>query len=145
MSHARTTIKNQIVAAVTGLTTTGSRVFGPERRRFSDEELPCLRVFTESEEVDEEVEDKFAGVQRRECVVVLEARVKDSGDIDTVIDNIDAETETAIYAASLSTHSIDYLGIEKDFEPGLDQPQCLAKMRYKAKYLTKAGTPGSLI
>lgn len=93
MPHARETIRDAVITAVTGLATTGASVSGSRVYAFGA--LPFLNVTTLNDEV---VEVTTEGDVTRDLTVVVEARVKLAADVDDQIDDISAEIEAAIHA-----------------------------------------------
>lgn len=71
MSHVRTQIRNQIVAYVTGLATTGSNVFtGLSERIVVDKgRLPCLLVYF-GEDTEASEHDSMGNLDRQLRVVI---------------------------------------------------------------------------
>ena len=55
MSHARQQIRDAVVAAVTGLATTGASVHKTRMFKFEDDDLPALGVYTLSEDIEREI------------------------------------------------------------------------------------------
>ena len=51
MAHVRTSIRTAIASRLTGLTTTGSRVYPSRIQPLADANLPCLRVYLDEEEI----------------------------------------------------------------------------------------------
>lgn len=144
MSHARTTIRNAFVAAVTGLTTTGSNVT-TKKKTWSDDELPSLTVRTSSESVDEE-KGKVARIQHRDLDIVIEGRCKNTGDVDALLDTISSEVETAIFGASFSgIFALDLIETIKDEELDLEQPTGLVTITFRIQYLTEEGSPNTAL
>jgi hypothetical protein len=145
MSHVRQQIREAVVAALTGLATTGSRVHASRLRPQGDAGLPCLLVTTESEEV---VETSILGLQRRELVVQVRGYAKATGALDDTLDTIAAEVETALGAdvtlGGLAKGSLLLAGIDIDFDDALDKPVGVVVLQFKAGYYTVAGAPGVL-
>ena len=54
MAHVRTSIRSAIVSRLTGLTTSGARVYPSRIHPLADANLPCLRVYLDEEEIDSE-------------------------------------------------------------------------------------------
>ena len=54
MAHVRTSIRSAVASRLTGLTTSGSRVYPSRIHPLSDANLPCLRVYLDEEEIDTE-------------------------------------------------------------------------------------------
>ena len=142
MSHARKTIRDGIVAAVTGLVTTGTRVYPSRVFPFSDENLPGLLVYAGAEEIDEE-EGKIAKIQFRYQEIVVEGYDKLIAGLDDKLDDIASEVETAVFAAGFDT--IDLISTDSDIEDGLEQPVGKVTITFMVRYLTDEGAPGTVI
>ena len=65
MAHVRQSIRDNIVTAVTGLSTTGSNVFRSRVYPLGTNKLPALYVYSNAETVEynrlDRVRDKFNG------------------------------------------------------------------------------------
>lgn len=93
MAHPRAQLRAAAVAALTGLATTGSRVFVDREYTMQPAELPCLHVST-SEATD--TSGPFAdGVQR---TVNLQVRLlaKTTGAMSDLLDTMASEVEAAL-------------------------------------------------
>lgn len=136
MSHVRTQIRQQIAALVTGLATTGSRVFQSRMRPQDEASLPCLLVTTNDESIDPAVGEALV----RTLSLTVRGVAK-GGVIDETLDQIALEVETALadqYRASLER-------IEIDFEDDLDKPVGSVSLTYRYQYFTAAGNPAVMI
>jgi len=95
MAHVRQTIRERIVTDITGLTTTGSRVFDTRIYPLTSAELPALIVYARDEDI--EYEDlKPNRLQRRDLSVVIEAHAKATANLEDTFDTIAKEVEEAI-------------------------------------------------
>lgn len=95
MAHVRQTIRERIVTVITGLTTTGSRVFDTRIYPLTSAELPALIVYARDEDI--EYEDlKPNRLQRRDLSVVIEAHAKATANLEDTFDTIAKEVEEAI-------------------------------------------------
>lgn len=143
MSHARQQIREQLVSTLTGLTTTGARIFA--NRVHDHAALPSLNVMTNSESVEDEVGLK----QFRSLNIVIEARAKASADMDDQIDDICAEVSAALFAAgstlSGKCHDLTYEGVDIQLSGEGDQPIGLAAIRYIAVYRVNSADVTTLI
>jgi hypothetical protein len=96
MKHARQRIREAIAAALTGLATTGARVYvGRDLPLDADTELPALCIYTRQDTPDYEL-----ATMTREVYRALEVTVNGyaKSTTDDELDKIAAEVETAIYA-----------------------------------------------
>ena len=95
MSHARTQIRQAVVALLTGNTEAGNRVFSSRVHPLDDAKLPALLVFTPSDDVEKPSMQR-PRTQHRNLQLVIEGYVKARGDIDAEADALAQEVETII-------------------------------------------------
>ena len=97
MAHGDTQIHAALVTALTGLTTTGSRVFDDETTPIPDTSLPALRVLDDGVGRIEYATQKAPRTLLRTQGYTVRALVKAAnakGSINTIL----AEIEAAVYA-----------------------------------------------
>lgn len=136
MSHARQQIREACAALVTGLATTGSRVF--QSRMAPQDSLPCLLVTTNDEDI---AEGAFDAQYERNLSVSVVGLAKAGATLDDTLDQIALEVETAMVANRRFILS----GIEVDFDEGLEKPAGRIVLTYRARYFTDAGAPGIIL
>jgi len=147
MSHARTQIRAALVTRLTGLATTGSRVFGHRYHDFADSELPGLRVFAE----DETVLDPFAMHRSaRQVTLAVECCAKQLATVEDVLDQIALEVETAVASeqtlGNLVRGGCKYAGIgEFRVEDGSEKPVGVWPMRFVVDYDVNPAAPQTLL
>jgi len=137
MSHARQQIREAVATAVTGLTTTGSAVY--ETRVYAFDVVPCLAVYTPSEEVWEtdQAMGSDSNKQTRALSVVVEARTKKATLFDDQLDTICAEVEAAVMGdGSLAAlvKAVDYVGVDIEYDSESEQPTAAAAIRWRVLY-----------
>ena len=94
MAHLRQSIRERIATDVTGLTTCGANVFQSRVYPIEDSKLPCLLVYTTSE--DSEIESMASPrPMLRTLTVVIQAVVSAINPDDT-LDLISKEIEVAL-------------------------------------------------
>tara|TARA_Y100000401_G_C8319313_1_gene224330 strand:+ start:1241 stop:1687 length:447 start_codon:yes stop_codon:yes gene_type:complete len=93
--HVREQIRSRIVTNVTGLSTTGSRVFESRIYPLESSELPGLLVYTISEE-SEPIRIGPNRLLERVLNVVVQAYCESNSDFDGTIDEICKEVETSL-------------------------------------------------
>jgi hypothetical protein len=143
MSHARQAIREAVATAVTGLASTGARVF--QSRMRAQEDLPCLQVATNGEEISREDLD---ALEERDLEVEIIGVAKAAGDVDDDLDDIAAEVETAIGANNTLGGRVKRMhltGIRIEFDDELEQPVGLIRLTYRCTYFTNAGVPGTTL
>jgi hypothetical protein len=145
--HVRKSIRDAVVTALTGLTTTGSRVFPGRIYPLQEAELPGLTVYTD----DEPVRVGGAGPSghlERDLQVVVEASFKDTASLDDLGDTILEEVETALGAPGLDlggAKRIRLSGIEFDRDREGDKPAARMRMTLTAPYITAPGAPATAL
>jgi len=139
MSHVHQQIRDAVKTALTGLATTGARVYANRVYPLSDADLPGIRLFVLSEQVDQDLSE----YAQRELILSIEACAKASTTLDDTLDQIGAEIETAL-AGVLTVGGkalrCTYAGMETDFEP-LDTPVGLKRHHYRVIFYTAASAP----
>jgi len=133
MAHARKQIRDQLITTLTGLTTTGSNVFNS--RVYNHDVLPCISVYTLSEELGEESSNR----QFRLLNVMVEVRAKAADSLEDTLDLIGAEVEDAIFVNGDTTlngkcKDFDYEGLDIELSGEAEQPFGLMTMRFSALY-----------
>ena len=96
-NHLRRQIREAAVTAVTGLATTGARVFKNRVYPLQDSELPALVIATNDEAISSETAPRPRS-QQRELALVIEAVAKANDDLDDTLDQIAKEVEIALAA-----------------------------------------------
>ena len=142
MAHVRKSIRDNIVTAVTSLSTTGARVY---RSRIYPLEtatnLPGLCVYTLREASEVDTVGGSAHGMAREVDIVIEAYVRGTANYDNTLDTICVEVEEAV-AADLTRggNAKDTLLESTEFELSGegDQPVAMARLTFRCLYRTAA-------
>ena len=146
MSHVRRQIREAAATVLTGLTTTGERVFQSRMRPLTDSDLPCLLINTDDEVIDTQGFDATP-LQERELTLSIRAVAKQTATLDDVLDTILAEVETALAGQTLGDRAkgllLEKINIEMNDE--LEKPVGIASDIYRVTYYTTAGTPGTAL
>ena len=151
MTHIRTGIRDAAATAVTGLTTTGARVYKSRTLPLTAVELPALCVYARAESYDYG-EAAFSG-GRAYPVRAVELHVQgfvkdtDSSAIETTLDVIAKEVETAIYAAFPLGSSFGMTLGSQNTEVNADGDESLGviDMVFQVAYRTVEGLPETAI
>lgn len=101
MSHKRTAIRAALAAALTGLATTGPRVFTSRLRPLMAADLPAILVSTLGEDVSVQQTSTGLPIQRT-LRIALDIVVKAATDYETTADTILGEIEIALFATHQS-------------------------------------------
>lgn len=147
MPHARSQIRDAVVTAVTGLTTTGSNVFAS--RVYPHATLPSLAVYTVAESVQDE-EGTLGTKQHRALEVIVEARAKAAAaaTLDDTLDTIAAEVEAALVAdrtlGGLAKWT-EYQEAEIELDAEAEQPVGLARLTFAVIYRVDGTDPTAII
>ena len=145
MSHARTSIRDAFVSALTGLTTTKSRVYKSRVYPLDNDNLPGLTVFVSTEEIDEE-EGKIARIQHRYCEIVVKGYDKLTAGLDDQLDTIAEEVETAIFNTTIpGSYGLDLINSESDIKTGAEKPVGEITLTFRVQYLTEEGAPNTAL
>lgn len=147
MTHARDQIRDAVLAAVTGLTTTKKNAFASRVHPVNDTELPCVLVFTR-EETSEPITMAQPRTMQSTLTVMVEGYVKLTTGYDDKLDKISVEVTKAIYNSTslravvrdifLSNTAITLVG-------DVEKPVAVVSMSFQAEYQTKENDPETLV
>lgn len=145
-NHVRQQIREAAAAALTGLSTTGARVYQSRVHVLGDADLPCIVITTN----DETVERGSIGVQallRRMLSLQVTAKAKATANLDDTLDTIVKEVETALNASvsantlgGLAKH-VDLSSVVIDMDGEGEKPVGQAVMNFNVYYMTAANAP----
>jgi len=138
MAHVRKQIRDAIVTALTGLTTTGSNVFRSRIYPLESSKLPGLCIFTRSEAVEFDTLTISRSINRV-LDVSVEAYVSATTDYDNTLDTIAVEVEEALAAdVTLGGLSKDMqtTAFEVDFSGDGEQPVAVGRFTVTVQYRT---------
>lgn len=138
--HVRQQLRDQIAAILTGLTTTGSKVFKSRAYPIQEIDLPCLLVKTENERVDYLTINPPAQ-QERNITITVEAVARANSNLDDMLDKICKEVEIAIENAVTISKDIQLAGTNIDTSVVGSQPVGMATMIYRMKVYTLSNAP----
>ena len=129
MSHKRTSIRNAVVAALTGLTTTGSRVYASRLRPLAATDLPAILVSTGAEDLPDEAWLYGNAGIKRTLAMRLDVMVKAASGYEDTADTILAEIEAVLFATPTHNrlgglvHSVSLASIEDpEMDDSTDKP-----------------------
>lgn len=147
MAHARKTIRDRIITDLTGLATTGSRIYRSRVYPLAEEKLPGLCVYTMSEQIDYATIGT-SRLQQRVLSVVIEIYVKGTSNYDDDLDQISLEIEDALFADLTLNGNAKDLQInrfEAYFAGEGDQPLAFARMSVDVVYHTSENDPETTV
>lgn len=144
-THVRRQLREAAATAVTGLTTTGSRVFQSRMRPQADAGLPCLLVATNDEAVSP---GSVGAMQERELTLTVTGVAKASADVDDTLDAMALEVETALAAAHTLgglAAGMELRGLKVEFDDETDKPVGQISLDYRLTYFVSSGSPGFIV
>jgi len=96
--HARQQVREAAVADLTGLPTTGAKVFTGRVSPLLESEMPGMYVMLRDERAD--LEGQALGMLARTGNLIIEAWAQGGDGLEDTLDRIGMEVETAIYGAT---------------------------------------------
>jgi hypothetical protein len=135
MTHRRKTIRDAFVAAVTGLTATGTRVFPSRVYPLAEDQLPALRITTPGDSGDGDTIGVSVMPALRRVRIVCEAVAKANTGADDAVDSISEQVEAALTANALLSGAVlklAYVGFEQDTSGEGDQQVVVGRMTFEA-------------
>ena len=141
--HRRQAAREAIGTALTGLTTTSSRVFQSRVYPLETTDLPGLLVYTGGETITVSTIHGPAVLERTLAVRVVGV-AKAIADLDDTLDLIVKEIEIAIAGMSVTgiASSITLTGIdEPELSGSSDRPTGQVTMNFDVSYYTTASAP----
>ena len=146
MSHPRTQLRQAAVAALTGLPTTGPRVFVDREYSLQPAELPCLHVST-AETTDSP--DVFADSLQRSVDLRVRLVAKTTAGMSDLLDQMALEVEGALLGGLVVGGQRLFPESLTAAEPNLavngDQPVGEVLMSLNFLVFSPAQAPGSLL
>lgn len=139
MSHIRKQIRDAVVTALTGLTTTSTRVYKSRIYPLESGKLPGLCIYTKAEEISNETINP-PRTQMRTLQVMVESYVMANSNIDDSLDTISLEVEEAIYShQTLSglAKGIDIVSYEADYSGEGEKVVGVGRLTLNVFYTTK--------
>ncbi len=147
MPHVRQSIRENIETTLTGLTTTGSRVFASRVYPIAADNLPGLAIYT-SDENSEYATVGLPRTQIRTLSVTVEAYVRGNSNYDDSLDTICSEIEVALYTdLTRGGYAKDtkVTAMDAEFSGEGDQPVARATLRIQVEYVTKENDPTTAV
>lgn len=141
--HLRQQIRDAAVTALTGLTTTGSNVFATRFYPQETSNLPCLLVYTLSEESAPE-STGATGTMARSLLLAIDGVARAVASLDETLDDIAKEVEVALMAdVTLGGLAKDAFieATEIEVDAIGDKPVGVIKMEFNVMYLAVKNAP----
>lgn len=138
MAHVRKQIRDNVVTALTGLTTTGSNVFRSRVYPIETSKLPGLAIYTDSEDIEAQTVNP-PRTQFRTLTVTVDCYVKGVSNFDNDLDTISEEVEEAL-AADITRGGLAkdtrVSSFQADFSGEGEQPIATGKISIEVDYVT---------
>lgn len=143
-AHLRTQIRDAVAAALTGLPTTGARVYPSRVYPVQTADLPCLLVYARRDDVQLETIHAPKYLQRTVELEVV-ALAKAASDLDDVLDQMCKEVEAALAmpVAALAGIAQDINPVSTEFElvGAAEKPTGSASMIFTVGYFNLENAP----
>ena len=140
-NHIRQQLREAVATAVTGLTTTGSRVFQSRAYPLQISDVPCLVVTTDGDSIEQEtVHHPY--MQARQVQLRIEGYAIGTTNLDDTLDWICKEVEIAVDNATLSmVDDIGFAGTQLDTSVVGQQPVGKLTLIYRITVRTMSNSP----
>jgi hypothetical protein len=147
VAHVRKTIREYFGTQLTGLATTGNKVFESRVYPMQSPKLPAILIYTTNES-SEESAFSAKRVQDRELDVLVEGFVRAVTNFDDTLDQIALEVETAILddttLGGLAINT-ELVSTEAEYSGDSEQPVGTIRLTFRVHYRTETGVPSTAI
>ena len=146
MPHGRAQIRDQVRLQLTGLATTGARVFAGRVEPLAVSECPGLNVRVSEETAREDLMTLFESGGPREVQIVVEGYAAAGG--EDALDQIALEVETALEADPTIGGLVDqltYQGALLRRVPEGEYDHAAVTLTYAAVYVVSRTNPGAFV
>ena len=141
--HIRQQIRERVATTLTGLTTTGSRVYQSRVYPMAETNMPGILIYSTSEDSEIDVMGS-TGTLNRLLNLTVEGYVKSTTEFDDKIDDICKEIETAM-AGDQTVNGMaknSFLaGTEINYSGEGEQPIGVVTLNYVVQYRTATNAP----
>lgn len=144
-NHLHKQIRDAVVTALTGLTTTTTHAYANRLQPMADGNLPGLRIYLDSEDA-EGLTIHSPQMQQRTLALTVECCSKKASALDDELDQISKEVEVALVAGiSVGGQTLPafYAGMQFDDELA-DKPVGIKRLRFSIPYTAAANAPDVL-
>lgn len=143
--HLHKQIRAALETRLTGLTTSGARVYANRVKVMAAANLPGLRIALDSEEA-EPINVHQPQQQERRLSVVVECCAKGDDTLDDTLDLMSKEAEVALASGiTVATQTLYpvYRGMEMDLEQA-EKVTGIKRLRYSVDYTALSSAPDQL-
>lgn len=140
-NHIRQQLRDAVATAVTGLPTTGARVFQSRAYPLQISDVPCLVVTTDGDSIEQETVHR-PYMQARQIQLRIEGYAVGVYDLDDILDGICKEVEIAVDNATLAmVDDIGFAGTQLDTSVVGQQPVGKITLIYRVTVRTMSNSP----
>lgn len=140
-NHIRQQLRDALATAVTGLPTTGARVFQSRVYPLQITDVPCLVVTTDGDSIEQETIHR-PYMQARQIQLRIEGYAVGVYDLDDILDGICKEVEIAVDNATLAmVDDIGFAGTQLDTSVVGQQPVGKITLIYRVTVRTMSNSP----
>jgi len=143
MPHIATVIRDNVVALVTGLPSTGASVFAGRVHALERSDLPCVAVDVGAESA-EYVTQGYPRSISATLAIEVTAIVSLAGDFDAALNQIQAEVQAAMAAdptlTNIATNTV-YDGRERITDGQGEKPVAALVLQYSVSYRYSENNP----
>jgi hypothetical protein len=144
-NHLHKQIRDGVKTALTGLTSSGARVYANRLQPMADANLPGLRIYADNEQA-EPLTMHSPHTQERTLAIVVECCAKAASALDDALDQMSKEVETALAAGiTISSRNVAfiYTGMQFDDEQA-DKPVGVKRLTFTCTYTAANNAPDVL-
>jgi len=145
VAHLHKQIRDAMVAALTGLPTTGAHVWANRYYPLNAAELPAIRIYVDEEDV---VQAGMMGqFRQRDLAVSVEACAKTNTTLDDTLDQSGLEIEQALASGITVGGRVlypVYTGATFQFDDSIDLPVGVKRHRFRLVFAAASNSPDSL-
>lgn len=143
--HLHAQIRSAVVTKLTGLTTSGSRVYANRLAPLPDATSPSLLI-TIDEERAEGMTIHQPQMQERTLALSVAAVAKASSSLDATLDLMSKEVEVALATGiTVGTRNLEVFYTGMTFEDDqADKPVGIKRMTFSIKFFSASDTPDTL-
>ena len=141
-SEIRKQIRDAATTALTGLTTTGSKVYPSRVYEMQAADLPGLRIFTNSQTVVQ-VDVAANPTEENALELVVEACAKTGADLDDTLDAMVKEVRVALAGVQTlgGAKRVSLKTIEVEMEAEAEAPRGVARLTFEVLYYSAQNAP----
>lgn len=140
--HVRKQIRDRVVVELTGLASTGARVYPQRKRPAEASKLPCLLVYINREVSDRDTLSAPRGMLRK-AELVVEGLARAAADVEAALETVAKEIEAAIGTSTLNGLAKDLVLAATDFGASGegDREHGFVRLTFNVLYRTREGAP----